>query len=99
MHHDVLVIGAGPAGAAAARRLAQHGLDVALVDRSEFPRDKVCGDALIPDALRALEQLSLKTRVLHDALSLHGVRVYAPNRTSVTLSGECACITRTVLDD
>ena len=51
---DVLVVGAGPAGSAAARTLARAGLDVVLVDQHAFPRDKVCGDGLIPDAHHAL---------------------------------------------
>ncbi|WP_153305383.1 FAD-dependent oxidoreductase, partial [Variovorax soli] len=50
---DVLVIGAGPAGSACAQVLARAGLDVLLCDRHAFPRDKVCGDGLIPDAHRA----------------------------------------------
>jgi flavin-dependent dehydrogenase len=40
-----------------AMTLAQAGRDVLMVDRGAFPRDKVCGDALIPDALQALERL------------------------------------------
>ena len=47
---DVLVVGAGPAGSACARVLARAGVDVVLVDQHAFPRDKVCGDGLIPDA-------------------------------------------------
>ena len=47
---DVLVVGAGPAGSAAAQLLARAGRDVVLVDSQAFPRDKVCGDGLIPDA-------------------------------------------------
>ncbi len=46
----VLVVGAGPAGSACARVLAQAGHDVWLVDAQAFPRDKVCGDALVPGA-------------------------------------------------
>jgi menaquinone-9 beta-reductase len=96
---DVLVIGAGPAGAAAARRAALSGLSVALVDRSEFPRDKVCGDALIPDALQALTNLGMLERVLPLSLQTSGVRVYAPNGMSVALSGRSACVPRGLLDE
>ena len=53
-HCDVLVVGAGPAGAACALWLARAGVDVVLVDQHDFPRDKVCGDGLIPDAHHAL---------------------------------------------
>src|SRR4029453_4658582 len=49
--HDVVVIGAGPGGAATAHYLAVRGVDVLLVDRAHFPRDKTCGDGLTPRAL------------------------------------------------
>lgn len=96
---DVLIIGAGPAGSAAAIALARGGARVALVDRRGFPRDKVCGDALIPDALGALEQLSLRRTVLAQALVLDKIRVYAPNQRFVDIFGECACLPRGILDD
>ena len=44
--HDVIVVGAGPGGATAATALAQQGHDVLLMDRHDFPRDKICGDAI-----------------------------------------------------
>ena len=50
-HHDVLIIGAGPAGAAAAYWLAKEGLDVVMVDKKLFPREKTCGDGLTPRAV------------------------------------------------
>jgi geranylgeranyl reductase family protein len=53
----VLVIGAGPAGAAAANVLARAGVDVALIDRARFPRDKTCGDAVSNNGLRLLQEL------------------------------------------
>lgn len=57
--HDVAIIGAGPSGSAAAITLARQGVDVALLDRAEFPRDKACGDMLSRASLRALERLGL----------------------------------------
>jgi geranylgeranyl reductase family protein len=54
---DVVVVGAGPAGAATAAELARAGRDVLLVDRARFPRDKCCGDGLTTDALRVLEDM------------------------------------------
>jgi geranylgeranyl reductase family protein len=93
------VIGAGPAGSAGARRASLHGLSVALVDRSTFPRDKVCGDALIPDALRALRDLGVLPTVLGVARRATAIQVYAPNGKSIQVHGESACLPRRVLDD
>lgn len=51
---DVIVVGAGPAGATTAFYLAQSGLDVLVLEKSRFPREKVCGDGLTPRAVKAL---------------------------------------------
>jgi geranylgeranyl reductase family protein len=51
---DVIVVGAGPAGSSTAFHLAQAGLDVLLLEKSAFPRDKICGDGLTPRAVRQL---------------------------------------------
>src|SRR5581483_6797867 len=51
---DVLVVGAGPAGSSTALRLAQAGLDVLVLEKATFPRDKVCGDGLTPRAVKQL---------------------------------------------
>ena len=60
MRVDVVVVGGGPSGAAAAIELARAGRDVVVVDRASFPRDKCCGDGLTVDALRHLEALGLR---------------------------------------
>jgi geranylgeranyl reductase family protein len=71
MVHDLVVVGAGPAGVAAvltARRLAP-GADIAVVERSAFPRDKTCGDAISPDAVAELAKLGVADAVAgHDAI-------------------------------
>ena len=56
---DVAVVGAGPAGIAAAIGLARAGLSVVVMDKTRFPRDKYCGDGLTTGALRLLEHLGL----------------------------------------
>ena len=96
---DILVIGAGPAGAAAAQVLAAQGRDVLLVDRCAFPRDKVCGDALIPDAWRALDRLGLEHSVLRESRKSSAVRVYAPNGSYVSAGVDLGCLPRKRLDE
>lgn len=54
MHHDVLIIGAGPAGSSAAYALAQAGRSVLILDKQPFPRDKPCGGGLTPKTLKRL---------------------------------------------
>ena len=58
---DVVVVGAGPAGASAAVALAQSGLEVVLVEKASFPREKVCGDGLTPRTVRALLAMGVDT--------------------------------------
>ncbi|HEX6468677.1 MAG TPA: geranylgeranyl reductase family protein [Streptosporangiaceae bacterium] len=55
----MIVVGAGPAGSATAYHLAQAGLDVLLLEKSAFPREKVCGDGLTPRAVKALVRLGV----------------------------------------
>src|SRR5437763_15889657 len=59
MMYDVVVAGAGPAGAVAAAVLARAGTRVALIDRATFPRHKLCGDTLNPGVLAILGRLAL----------------------------------------
>lgn len=58
-HHDILVIGAGPAGAAAGYWLATEGLDVVIVDKRVFPREKTCGGGLTPRAVKQINDMGL----------------------------------------
>ena len=74
---DVLVIGGGPAGAAAAVRAARGGARVTVFEKAAPGRDKICGDGLTPRAVRALEELGVD---LGDAHRIDGLRMIA-NRT------------------
>lgn len=65
MHHDydAVIVGAGPAGSTTALYAARHGLRVLLVDKAEFPRDKICGDAISGRSIEYLEDLDLLSSV------------------------------------
>jgi menaquinone-9 beta-reductase len=81
---DVVVIGGGPAGSAAAIELARAGRDVTLVDRARFPRDKVCGDGITTGALRLLEELGLQPRRVASWQRVEDVVVRGPAGPEVT---------------
>ena len=95
---DVLVVGAGPAGSAAALTLARAGLDVVLVDQHAFPRDKVCGDALIPDAQQALRRLGVFDEVLAQAQPSQFIGCVGPRGGRVNVPGVLAVLPRRELD-
>ena len=80
---DVAVVGAGPAGVAAAITLAQAGRDVLLVDKARFPRDKCCGDGLTTGALRLLDDLGLRPEVLPSWTVVDDVVVRSPSGRTV----------------
>ena len=70
---DVLVVGAGPAGAIAAAVLARAGARVRIVDRASFPRDKLCGDTLNPGTLGILRRLGLAPDIERGGLAIEGM--------------------------
>jgi geranylgeranyl reductase family protein len=81
--HPIIIIGAGPAGSTTALALAKKGISCLLLDQSEFPRDKVCGDALSGKVLLTLKRID---PLLVDGLAAqehtldsHGVTFVAPN--------------------
>ena len=72
---DVIVVGAGPAGATTAFYLAQSGLDVLLLEKSRFPREKVCGDGLTPRAVKALVGMGISVGEQDGWVRNQGLRV------------------------
>ena len=95
---EVLVVGAGPAGSACAQWLARHGVDTLLVDQHDFPRDKTCGDGLIPDAHAALKRLGVHDEVMARAQAAGDVRCVAPSGRHVDVPGTLAVLPRRELD-
>ncbi len=80
---DLLVVGGGPAGAATAAWAARAGLDVLLVERSRFPREKACAEYLSPEAARDLDALGVLDRVEAEAEKLAGMRIVADDGADV----------------
>ena len=72
---DVIVVGAGPAGSATAYHLAQAGLDVLLLEKAAFPRDKVCGDGLTPRAVKQLIAMGIDVSPEAGWLRNKGLRI------------------------
>jgi menaquinone-9 beta-reductase len=72
---DVIVVGAGPAGSSAAYWLATAGLDVLMLEKTEFPREKVCGDGLTPRGTRALVEMGIDVSEQAGWLHNKGLRV------------------------
>jgi geranylgeranyl reductase family protein len=72
---DVIVVGAGPSGSSAAYWLAQAGLDVLVLEKSTFPREKVCGDGLTPRGTRALLDMGIDVSESAGWLHNKGLRV------------------------
>lgn len=87
--YDVVIVGAGPAGCAAAYMLSGNGLKIALLDKETFPRDKICGDALGADVAkqfhRISESLSEKFSGFKYKIPSNGVRFYTPKHQQLDI--------------
>lgn len=88
MSDDVVIAGAGPAGSMTALQLARAGVAVRIVERSAFPRRKVCGEYLSGGAVAALDRLGVLERVRSRASPLRGVRLVTGGLEPVSLAFE-----------
>ena len=101
---DVLVVGAGPAGSAAAAWAARDGAEVVLADAAVFPRDKTCGDGLTPRAVGELPRLGLEDWLRAHAVN-QGLRAHGFGQTLLlpwpggSLPDWGSAVARTELDD
>ena len=84
---DVIIVGAGPAGCACAICLADSGLNIAVIDKEKFPREKVCGDGLTFDITNQLgwisKELSEDYAKLEKKLRINGVKIFSSENESI----------------
>jgi flavin-dependent dehydrogenase len=95
---QIVVVGAGPAGAVAARLLAEAGFAVVLCDRKTFPRDKACGDGLIADAQAVFKTLGIEREIAAVAREVSGFTLYSPRGIPIEIDGRFQIVPRRTLD-
>ena len=95
---DVIIIGAGPAGATTAAYLAANHHRVLLLDRKAFPREKICGDGLLPDTLRCLDDLGIGDVVRKEGNQLNTATIFSPSQSEIDVCGTYLTIKRSRLD-
>ena len=104
--YEVVVVGAGPAGCSAAIHLKKLGIDVLLVDKSFFPRDKVCGDGIPLKCFPLLEELGIKQQVLMDrGYPIRQLNIHTPTGETISygnldddISPKSMCMARREFD-
>ena len=90
-HFDVAIIGAGPAGSSAAIQLAAKGYSVALLDKEQFPREKLCGDFLNPVNWPMLRELKVQRAVLarpHEKISIFRFTSFSGEEAEIPLPAD-----------
>ncbi len=95
---DVIIVGAGPAGAIAACHLAARHHRILLLERKQFPREKVCGDGLLPDALRCLDTIGVGKTVRAAGHPVSASVLFSPSLNEVEIPGEYLTLKRSLLD-
>ena len=96
---DVVVVGAGPAGAVCSLYLAKKGHKVLVVDKKQFPRSKACGDLLIPDSISMLKQVGLYDKVRRIAHEISAIEVFSPSGIKFEIPGSYMTLKREQLDE
>jgi menaquinone-9 beta-reductase len=93
MKKQVVIVGAGPGGAAAAVRLAQRGVrNVLLLDKDEFPREKTCGSALSPNGVKLIEELGIGDEVRERGYVIRSLWLVTPGHKRFKLTTDTAAI-------
>jgi geranylgeranyl reductase family protein len=95
---DVAIVGAGPAGTASAIDLAKRGYRVLFADLGDFPREKVCGDALTFNAFQQLKEFGLADAAEEAGCRSRSLSVFSPSGIEVRLPGDYLTVRRSVLD-
>ena len=100
MKRQAIVVGAGPAGATAAFYLARAGIDVLMLDKESWPRDKPCGDGLRAPIWNLYKDMGVWDEVLEYSTPSKGVLLGAPNQTTIKLYGDVSplCGPRRLID-
>lgn len=96
---DVAIIGAGPAGCSAAIALQKCGISVAVIEKHFFPRDKICGDALIPDALKCISDLGLGESISNLAYPVESITLNSPRGIKFNVKSKFSTIRRYDFDN
>ncbi len=95
---DIAIVGAGPAGAVCAWKLAKFRQRVLLIDKSQFPRHKPCGDLLISDSIEVLNRIGASDQIETAAHEVGAIEVVSPNGTKFSIPEYCLTIRRKVVD-
>lgn len=98
VERDVIIVGAGPAGAICAAYMARAGLDVLLIDKDLFPRDKVCGDMLKEGIVKHIEKLEAVDVLDEKSTCIRKLRLIGGAGHEAEVPFECYSLTRTELD-
>src|SRR5215470_3380903 len=72
MNYDVIIIGAGPAGSTVSTLLARAGLRALLLEKSRFPREKLCGEFITPECFNVFDRLGVRERIFDAGAKLVG---------------------------